>query len=189
MNIRIGLIILLVGVLKVSTGLCQTDSRILEISKLYKDYNEKIPDMDSYEIKYNTPGSEPSLTIYNDFSGKILIKADDADEFGSSYSEYYYKNDTIQFIYFKSERLIDHWGADTVKVRNNEVRIYFSRGEVIKTLKKELIAIEGKESKVDLAKLPNVETDYKTDKSVNWMFYREMISKLSGLAKSLDETF
>jgi hypothetical protein len=188
-NKRIGYTILLFGFLNVSTVLSQNNPRILEIRQLYKDYNNNLSGMDNYEIKYNTPGTYPSLTFYTDNSGKLLVKASDEDEFGSQASEYYFKNDTIQFIFSKEERLINHWGTDTVRFRKNEVRFYFDKGKVIKTLKREYTGIEGKDEKVKLSDLPNIETDYLSDKDANWTYFREMIPKLSDLYNSLEKTF
>lgn len=170
-------------------GFGQTDSRINAVRELYKDYNETISKMDSYEIKYNTAGSYPSLTIFTDFSGKVVIKTADNDEFGSEYSEYYYKNDTIQFIFYKAERLLDHWGADTVRFKKLELRFYFDNGQIIKTLKKDYVGIEGKDDKVDLASIKNVETDCNSDDEVNWSYLRNRYKSLIKLYLDLKETF
>ena len=150
-------------------GVCQTESRINEIKLLYKNYNETIDNMDSYEIKYNTAGSYPSCTIFTDYSEKLLIKSVDAYEFGSEYVEYYVKNDTVQFVFFRSERLLDHWSADTVRFRKLELRFYLDKGQVIKALKKDFIGIEGKNDNVDMSSIRNTEIDYKFDFDSNWI--------------------
>lgn len=159
-------------------GFSQVDGRINEIRSLYKDYNDNISQMDSYEIRFNTTGSHPSINIYSDFSGKLLIKTSDEDEFGCSSSEYYYKNDVIQFVFHKSDRLITHWGAETVKFKKMELRFYFDNGRVIKTFKKDFVGVEGKDDNVDLGPIQNVEIDHKTDGDANWLYFRKKTNSL-----------
>jgi hypothetical protein len=170
-------------------GFGQRESRVNDIKQLYKEYNESLSQMDNYEIKYHTAGSYPSLTIFTDYSGKLLIKTEDADELGFSYSEYYFKNDTIQFIFFKSERLLDHWGADTVRFKKLELRFYFDNGQVFKALKKDFIGVEGKDDKVDLTSIKNTEIDYMTDYDANWLNFRDRYKIFIKLYIDLQDTF
>ena len=183
-------IIILIGLILYST-LCygQDDSRINKIRALYKNYNENLSQMDNYEIKLNIAGSYPSLMIHTDFNDKVLIKSADADEFGSSATEYYFLNDTIQFIYSKSERLLDHWGADTVRIQILELRFYFDKGKIIKTLKKKLTGIEGKDNKTAFDAIQNKIIDYKTDYDSNWAYFQERVSNLKKLYSDLKGVF
>jgi hypothetical protein len=167
----------------------QIDSRIEDIRELYKDYNESISYMDNYEIKCNTGGSEPSMVIYTDFKGKVLIKDGDADEFGSSSTEYFFKNDEIQFIFTKSDRLLNHWSEETVRFRKVELRFYFDKGQIIKSLKKDFTGIEGKDDDVNLSSVKNESIDHKTDDDANWTYYQERIPDIIKLYHTLDTVF
>ena len=166
----------------------QTDSRISQIRSLYKDYNENLSDMDTYEIKLNTAGSFPSMIIYTDFGNKLLFITDDGDEFGSSSTEYYFLNDTIQFIFSKSERLITHWSADTVRYEMLELRFYFENGKVIKALKKQLHGDEGQE-RADFSSIPNQTIDYKNEEESNWSYYEGKVADLMRFYNELERVF
>lgn len=170
-------------------GYGQKEPRINEIRQLYKDYNEKLPNMDSFEIKYNTAGSYPSLIIYTDYSGKVLIKTKDEDEFSATSSEYYFKNDTIQFIFNKTDKLLSHWGEDSVRFSKLELRFYFENGKVIKALKKNFVGIDPQNKKIDLESIKNSEIDYLTDSDANWKYYSSKYKDLIKLYLNLKNTF
>lgn len=158
----------------------QNEARIIQIRELYKNYTENLSNMDSYEIKLNTAGSFPFLTIYTDFADKLMIRTEDADEFGSESTEYYFLDDSIQFIFSKSERLLTHWGADTVRYEMLELRFYFENGQVIKTLKKHFSGIEGENNNSDFNAAPNNAIDYRNNMESNWGYYE---GKITGLIK------
>ena len=167
----------------------QNETKIKQIRELYKDYNENLSNMDTYEIKLNTAGSYPSLVIHTDSGDKVMIKTGDASEFGSSSAEYYYLKDTIQFIFSKSERLLTHWGADTVRYEMLELRFYFENGQVIKTLKKQFKGIEGHDDKIGFSQMPNKTINYKKDFDANWNYYDEKIADLIKLYANLERIF
>lgn len=167
----------------------QIDNRIKQIRELYADYNKNLSNWDTYEIKWNTAGSYPSVVIYTDFDGKLMIKTADANEFSSGSTEYYFYKDTIQFIYSASERLTTHWGADTVRYELLELRYYFDKGKVIKTLKKQFEGVEGQDDKVDFKQMPNKTINLMEDHSANWKYYEEKITDLLRFYSNLEKIF
>ena len=84
MKRKITIILALISV----TSYAQTDNRIKQIRELYADYNDNFSNWDTYEIKWNTAGSYPTAVIYTNYDGKLMIKTADADEFGSSSTDY-----------------------------------------------------------------------------------------------------
>lgn len=156
----------------------QIDNRINQIRDLYKEYNENLLEWDTYEVKWNTAGSYPSAVIYTDYEGKLLIKTEDANEFESVSTAYYFHNDTIQFIFSKSYRLTTHWGSDTVRYELLELRYYFDKGEVIKTLKKQFNGIEGQDDTDDISRIANKTINHLEDVAANWIQFEQRIKDL-----------
>lgn len=167
----------------------QTDDRIQQIRQLYADYNGNLSNWDTYEIEWNTAGAYPSAVIYTDYEGKLLIKTADADEFGSGATEYYFYKDTIQFIYSVSDRLITHWSADTVTYEVLELRYYFDKGAVIKTLKKHFKGIEGQDDRAGLRQIPNKTVNHLEDTSANWRHFEEKIEDMIQFYAALEKLF
>jgi hypothetical protein len=167
----------------------QIENRIKQIRELYADYNENLSNWDAYEIKWNTAGSYPSAVIYTNFDGKLMIKTADANEFGSTSTEYYFYKDTIQFIFSEYDRLTTHWGADSVRYELLELRYYFDKGEVIKTLIKQYKGIEGQDDKVDFNQMPNKTINHLEDNNANWRYYKEKIKDLLRFYSDLEKIF
>jgi hypothetical protein len=167
----------------------QIDNRIKQIHELYSDYNENLSNLDTYEIKWNTAGSYPSAVIYTDYDGRLMIKTTNADEYGTVSSEYYFYKDTIQFIYSESERFTTHLEADTVRYELLELRYYFDKGEVIKTLKKQFNGIEGQDDMVDFKTMPNKAINHLDDYNAKWSYYEEKIKDLLRLYSELEKIF
>ena len=179
------LLFVLISLVIINKSYCQSEDRINEIRKIYADYNENLSQMGNFEIKYNTDGSYPTMTIYTNYDGKMLVKESDADEFGSSNSEYYFQNDTIAFIFHKSYRLTTHWNAKPVKISRVELRVYFENGKAIRTLKKEFKGDESIGEDLDMSTLNNEEIDYASNRS----YFNEKIIQIVKLYHTLDAVF
>jgi hypothetical protein len=182
-------IITIILVLFSISGHAQIDNRIKQIHELYSEYNEHLSNWDSFEIKWNTAGSYPSAVIYTDYDGKLMIKTAVADEYGTVSTEYYFYKDTIQFIYSESERFTTHWEADTVRYELLELRFYFDKGEVIKTLKRQFKGIEGQDDMVDFKQIPNKTINHLDDYNAKWSFHEEKIKELIRLYSDLEKIF
>lgn len=157
------------------------------IRQLYSQYNKELKNLDNYEIKLNTAGSFPIMTIYTNHKGRLLIKTEDKYEMGMEAAEYYYKNDSIQFIFYQSDRILNHWAADTVKYKQEELRFYFNKQQVIKAYAKELWGIEGKNDSIKMANLPNKNVDLQKDK--RWMEFNRKQRKYLHLYQNLEHAF
>jgi len=157
------------------------------IGQLYKQYNKDLENLDSYEIKLNTAGSFPTMTIFTNHEDKLLIKIEDKYEMGMEAAEYYYKNDSIQFIFYKSDRILNHWAADTVKYKKEELRFYFDKQQIIKAYTKDFVGIEGKNKAIKMADLPNKIVDLQKDK--RWMEFNRKQRKYQHLYQTLEYAF
>lgn len=141
--------------LNISVCFSQSSKRIEEIRNLYKEYNEELKEFGKYEFSYFMEGDETRIILYTDLSGRVLMKTILAGEFSSWESEFYFKNDSIQFI-FTEHIQTNHWMEDTAKYDIRQNRYYFKDVKIIKCLTKELTVI-GDTKNNDISKIPNKE--------------------------------
>jgi hypothetical protein len=175
--LKITLIILIC--LKGFNSYSQTKDRIKEIESIYDNFNKRKPES-RIEIKNPDTGGGGSnwMTIYSEFSGIKVIKMGGGEEFGSESTECYFENDTIAFMFYKSQRLLSHWSTDTVRFEKLEVKLYFEKGEIIKAIKKKFNGIEGKDDDFNMNLLQNINVDYKSDSEVNWWYLNDKLKDL-----------
>lgn len=167
----------------------QAEASIKQIRALYADYTKHSPNWDNYEITWHTPGSYPSAIFYTDYAGKLLVKVEDANEFGSTATEYYFLHDTIQFIYSVTDQLTTHWSADTVTYEIVQLRYYFDEGEVFRALKKQYKGREAYDDRSTILQIPNETINHTIDDDAQWSYFSEQIKALRAMYVHLNAIF
>jgi len=115
------------------------EKRLNEIRDLFREFNLVFKNKhiegytyDHYEIINHTAGSHKSIKIYTYLMQKVYAEVIFSSEFSGGQIDLYILDNTIQFLFSRTHKLLDYWGAEKVRFRKEEIRLYFHEGTPFK---------------------------------------------------------
>ncbi len=121
---------------------------IVSECKLYAGEQQK------HKLYIDESGGSKTINFQLKTRGCIIIQVETSHEYGSEFTSYIYKDNSLIYISFTSDLMLDHWNADTVRFQQIQREFFLWNESILLGQEKSYLGIQSIDQGSNLKETP-----------------------------------